>query len=79
MKIWNLNKLSGVLAVFNCQRAGTWPGLENSIQLDGLELSGEISPADIEYLTEIASQLWAGDFAVFSFKSGFLFFFETRC
>ncbi|KAL8463083.1 hypothetical protein ACS0TY_033923 [Phlomoides rotata] len=72
MKIWNLNKVSGVVAVFNCQGAGTWPGLENSVQLDSLELCGEISPADIDYLAEIAPQSWARDFAVFSFKSGAL-------
>ncbi|KAK4386774.1 putative galactinol--sucrose galactosyltransferase 2 [Sesamum angolense] len=54
MKIWNLNKLTGVLAVFNCQGAGTWPGLENSVQTNSLELAGKISPADIEYLSEIS-------------------------
>lgn len=68
MKIWNLNKLSGVLAVFNCQGAGNWPGLESSSHINGLELSGEIFPSDIDYLTEISSD--SGDFAVFSFKSG---------
>ncbi|KAH6774872.1 hypothetical protein C2S52_000147 [Perilla frutescens var. hirtella] len=72
MKIWNLNKLCGVLGVFNCQGAGAWPGLENSVQLDSLELTGEITPADIEYLNEITLQPWTGDFAVFSFKSGSL-------
>lgn len=71
MKIWNMNNASGVIAVFNCQGAGTWPGLENSVQLDSLDLSGEISPADIDYLAEIVPQPWARDFAVFSFKSGF--------
>ncbi|XP_042039687.1 probable galactinol--sucrose galactosyltransferase 2 [Salvia splendens] len=73
MKIWNHNKFCGVLAVFNCQGAGAWPGLENTVQRDGLELTGDISPADIEYLTEIDLQPQTGDFAVFSFKSGFLF------
>ncbi|XP_057795142.1 probable galactinol--sucrose galactosyltransferase 2 isoform X2 [Salvia miltiorrhiza] len=72
MKIWNLNKFCGVLAVFNCQGAGTWPGLENTVQRDGLELTGEISPTNIEYLTEIDLQPRTGDFAVFSFKSGSL-------
>lgn len=70
MKIWNHNKFCGVLAVFNCQGAGAWPGLENTVQRDGLELTGDISPADIEYLTEIDLQPQTGDFAVFSFKSG---------
>ncbi|KAL1566900.1 galactinol--sucrose galactosyltransferase [Salvia divinorum] len=72
MKIWNLNKFCGVLAVFNCQGAGAWPGLENTMQRDGLELTGDISPTDIEYLTEIDLQARTGEFAVFSFKSGFL-------
>ncbi|KAL0310807.1 UNVERIFIED_CONTAM: putative galactinol--sucrose galactosyltransferase 2 [Sesamum angustifolium] len=72
MKIWNLNKLTGVLAVFNCQGAGTWPGLENSVQTNSLELAGKISPADIEYLSEISPESWDGEFAVFSFKSGSL-------
>ncbi|KAL0321028.1 UNVERIFIED_CONTAM: putative galactinol--sucrose galactosyltransferase 2 [Sesamum radiatum] len=72
MKIWNLNKLTGVLAVFNCQGAGTWPGLENSVQTNDLELAGKISPADIEYLSEISPESWDGEFAVFSFKSGSL-------
>lgn len=71
MKIWNHNKVCGVLAVFNCQGAGAWPGLDNTIQRDDLELTGDISPADIEYLTEIDLQPGTGDFAVFSFKSGF--------
>ncbi|KAL0300916.1 UNVERIFIED_CONTAM: putative galactinol--sucrose galactosyltransferase 2 [Sesamum radiatum] len=72
MKIWNLNKLTGVLAVFNCQGAGTWPGLENSVQTNSLELAGKISPADIEYLSEISPESWDGEFAVLSFKSGSL-------
>ncbi|GFQ05983.1 probable galactinol--sucrose galactosyltransferase 2 [Phtheirospermum japonicum] len=72
MKIWNMNKLSGVLAVFNCQGAGAWPGVDNSAQANGVELSGDISPADIELLDEISPEPSAGDFAVFSFKSGSL-------
>ncbi|KAL3614921.1 hypothetical protein CASFOL_040582 [Castilleja foliolosa] len=72
MKIWNMNKLSGVLAVFNCQGSGTWPGLDYSAQPNAVELSGDISPADIELLDEISPEQSAGDFAVFSFKSGSL-------
>ncbi|PIN13264.1 Galactinol--sucrose galactosyltransferase [Handroanthus impetiginosus] len=72
MKIWNLNKLTGVLAVFNCQGAGTWPGLDSDPKIDALELSGVISPSDIEFLGEISPESLDGDFAVFSFKSGSL-------
>ncbi|KAK4491878.1 hypothetical protein RD792_002658 [Penstemon davidsonii] len=73
LKIWNLNKLTGVLAVFNCQGAGTWPGFENALQVNGLELSGKVSPSDINYLNKISPNSWTGEFAVFSFKSGSLF------
>ncbi|KAG8365325.1 hypothetical protein BUALT_Bualt18G0092900 [Buddleja alternifolia] len=72
MKIWNMNKVTGVLAVFNCQGAGTWPGFNSSSQIDGLDLSGSISPSDIDYLDEISPETGPGDFAVFSFKSGSL-------
>ncbi|XP_051133904.1 probable galactinol--sucrose galactosyltransferase 2 [Andrographis paniculata] len=71
MKIWNMNKVTGVLAVFNCQGAGTWPGLQKSIQVENSELSGHISPSDIDYLAEISPrQHWNGDYAVYSFQSG---------
>ncbi|CAA3028949.1 probable galactinol--sucrose galactosyltransferase 2 [Olea europaea subsp. europaea] len=70
LKIWNLNKITGVLAVFNCQGAGTWPGMESTVQLDRIELVGKISPADIEYLDEVSPKSCTGDFAMFSFRSG---------
>ncbi|KAF5183437.1 Stachyose synthase [Thalictrum thalictroides] len=73
LKIWNLNTLSGVLGVFNCQGAGGWPGLETNIQNDSnLELSGQISPDDIEYFKEVSGDFWTGDCAVFSFNTGSL-------
>ncbi|KAL7103130.1 hypothetical protein ACP275_08G162000 [Erythranthe tilingii] len=70
MKIWNLNQLSGVLAVFNCQGAGNWPGFESSLDINGVDLFGEISPSDIDYISETLSDSFEGDFAVFSFKTG---------
>lgn len=71
LKIWNLNKISGVLGVFNCQGAGSWPGRDSSNQNNSSsELSGLVSPSDIEYLKEISEYSSAGDFAVFSFNTG---------
>ncbi|XP_068642048.1 probable galactinol--sucrose galactosyltransferase 2 [Aristolochia californica] len=72
LKIWNVNKLSGVIGIFNCQGAGVWPGLETVGTQNSSQsfLTGHVSPTDVEYLEEIAGELWTGDCAVFSFKSG---------
>lgn len=73
LKIWNLNKFTGVIGVFNCQGAGSWPCLEKTIQKDDSpEISGQVSPADIEYFEEVSGDLWTGDCAVFSFNTGSL-------
>lgn len=74
LKIWNLNKMTAVVAVFNCQGGGTWPGMEHFEQIhDSVELSGEISPSDVEYLEEISPGGQSNaDYAVFSFQSGSL-------
>ncbi|KAK1310799.1 putative galactinol--sucrose galactosyltransferase 2 [Acorus calamus] len=75
LKIWNLNTYSGVLGVFNCQGAGTWPCLDN-VKNDSdatpSNLTGCVSPSNIEYLEEVAGDNWTGDCAVFSFNSGSL-------
>ncbi|PIN23071.1 Galactinol--sucrose galactosyltransferase [Handroanthus impetiginosus] len=77
LKIWNLNKLSGVVGVFNCQGAGNWPlkdGLENkpSSSSKALVLSGHVSPQDIDFLGEVANERWSGDCAVYAFHTGSL-------
>lgn len=73
MKIWNLNKLTGVVAAFNCQGSGTWPGMENnSTVTNAVVLSGKISPADIDNIDEISPEPRDRDFAIFSFRSGSL-------
>ncbi|ESR34146.1 hypothetical protein CICLE_v10004399mg [Citrus x clementina] len=76
LKIWNLNKCTGVIGVFNCQGAGSWPCTEkeSSVQenVDSV-ISGKVSPADVEYLEEVSGKQWTGDCAVFSFNTGSLF------
>lgn len=73
LKIWNLNKCTGVIGVFNCQGAGSWPCTEkeSSVQenVDSV-ISGKVSPADVEYLEEVSGKQWTGDCAVFSFNTG---------
>ena len=75
LKIWNLNKFSGVVGAFNCQGAGKWPCKdkthdENTSTSNPLALSGQVSPMDVEFLEELAGENWTGDCAVFAFNSG---------
>ncbi|KAJ4822523.1 hypothetical protein Tsubulata_048068 [Turnera subulata] len=75
LKIWNLNKLSGVLGVFNCQGAGSWPMKQATEEMHRPSstpsiLSGHVSPNDVEFLEEVAGEDWTGDFAVYAFNSG---------
>ncbi|KAJ4829925.1 hypothetical protein Tsubulata_012117 [Turnera subulata] len=80
-EIWNLNKCTGVIGVFNCQGAGTWPLMEvaedtdhhhHQEQVGADQISGTVSPADVEYLEEASGELWTGDCAVYSFNAGSL-------
>ncbi|KAL4627995.1 hypothetical protein ACB092_05G205800 [Castanea dentata] len=73
LKIWNLNKCTGVLGVFNCQGAGTWPCSKSIAQEDlSSELSVKVSPTDIEYFEEVSGNFWTGDCAVLSSSTGSL-------
>ncbi|XP_047956761.1 probable galactinol--sucrose galactosyltransferase 2 [Salvia hispanica] len=73
LKIWNLNKLTGVVGVFNCQGAGCW-SLRDAEQQDPkpISLSGSVSPRDLEFLEEITDERWNGDCAIYSFHTGSL-------
>lgn len=74
LKIWNLNKLSGVVGVFNCQGAGSWPLKQTAKDMAKANtpssISGRVSPCDVEFLEEVAGENWNGDCAVYAFNSG---------
>lgn len=77
LKIWNLNKLTGLLGVFNCQGAGAWPlkqgGLEKPISaLTFPPISDNMCPLNIEFLEEVTGKNWNGACAVHAFNSGYL-------
>ncbi|KAK6261843.1 hypothetical protein QUC31_007659 [Theobroma cacao] len=74
LKIWNLNKLSGVIGVFNCQGAGSWPMKQATEDLTSTpsSISGNMSPCDVEFIEEVAGENWNGDCAVYAFNSGSL-------
>ncbi|XP_077237512.1 putative galactinol--sucrose galactosyltransferase 2 isoform X2 [Tasmannia lanceolata] len=72
LKIWNLNTFSGIIGIFNCQGAGTWPCLDivkNESSSKPSCHEGHVSPVDVEYLEEVAGGNWTGDCAVFSFNT----------
>lgn len=74
LKIWNLNKLAGIVGIFNCQRAGKWPPIAGSQCLpppgSAPLLAGSVSPLDVEFLEEVADESLNGDCAVYAFNSG---------
>ncbi|XP_074294671.1 putative galactinol--sucrose galactosyltransferase 2 isoform X2 [Silene latifolia] len=73
LKIWNLNQLSGIIGVFNCQGVGVWPWYDNLQDTSTPEvISGRVSPNDVEFLEDIAGDEWQGDCAVYAFYSGSL-------
>ncbi|KAA0057808.1 putative galactinol--sucrose galactosyltransferase 2 isoform X1 [Cucumis melo var. makuwa] len=78
LKIWNLNKLTGVIGVFNCQGAGHWPLMEvakneETSTCTKLTLTGSFCPNDVEFLEDVAGENWDGDCAVYAFNSGLTF------
>lgn len=78
LKIWNLNKLTGVVGVFNCQGSGTWPMKQalDSTQ-NSASISGRVGPLDVEFLEEIAGETWTEDCAVYAFNTGILHCFSA--
>ncbi|XP_047980015.1 probable galactinol--sucrose galactosyltransferase 2 [Salvia hispanica] len=74
LKIWNLNKVTGVVGAFNCQGAGSWPmkasePVETSAPT-ATSISGRVGPNDVEFLEEIVGENWLGDSVVYAFNSG---------
>ncbi|KAF7838231.1 putative galactinol--sucrose galactosyltransferase 2 [Senna tora] len=57
LKIWNLNKVSGVIGVFNCQGAGSWPLKPEEAKPTHISISGKVKPMDVEFLQEVAGML----------------------
>jgi raffinose synthase len=72
LKIWNLNKLTGVIGVFNCQGAGSWPMKPLEATPTHLTISGKIRPIDVEFLEEVAGENWNGDCILYAFNAGLL-------
>ena len=63
LKIWNLNKYSGVVGAFNCQGAG-WCKVEKRIRIHDASpgtLSSFVSASDVDLIAQVAGAGWRGD------------------
>nr|GLL20413.1 probable galactinol--sucrose galactosyltransferase 6 isoform X2 [Ipomoea trifida] len=73
LKIWNMNKYTGVLGVYNCQGAA-WNAVErkNTFHQTGTEaITGYVRGRDVHSLSEAALDSdWSGDCAVYSHNKG---------
>lgn len=72
LKVWNVNKCSGVVGVFNCQGAG-WCKVVKKIRIHDASpgtLSGSVSAADVDSIPQVAGADWNGEVVVYSFRSG---------
>ncbi|KAL5986681.1 putative galactinol--sucrose galactosyltransferase 2 [Asimina triloba] len=72
LKIWNMNKCSGVVGVFNCQGAG-WCKVTKKTRIHDESpgiLTGTIRAGDAEFINQFASRDWNGQVVVFVYRSG---------
>ncbi|KAK4281875.1 hypothetical protein QN277_013321 [Acacia crassicarpa] len=72
LKIWNLNKCSGVVGIFNCQGAG-WCKVEKKTRVHDASpgtLTGSVRASDVDLITQVAGGDWDGNTIAYSYKSG---------
>jgi len=72
LKIWNLNKYTGIMGIFNCQGAG-WCKVEKKNRIHDsspMTLSGSVRAQDVDFLPRIAGDGWKGDTVLYAHRSG---------
>ncbi|KAL5537478.1 hypothetical protein UlMin_045066 [Ulmus minor] len=72
LKIWNVNKCSGVVGVFNCQGAG-WCKITKKTRIHDESpgtLTGSVCATDVDVLSQIAGTDWNGEVVLYAYKSG---------
>ncbi|XXG52161.1 hypothetical protein AAC387_Pa03g0545 [Persea americana] len=81
LKIWNMNKYTGVLGVYNCQGAA-WSAVEKRPMFHHTKaevLSGAVRARDVHHLAEAATDPdWNGDCVVYRHKDGELVCLPTN-
>ncbi|GKV32595.1 hypothetical protein SLEP1_g41189 [Rubroshorea leprosula] len=72
LKVWNVNKCSGVVGVFNCQGAG-WCKVTKKTRIHDASpgtLTGSVRATDVEPIAQIAGSDWKGETIVYAHRSG---------
>ncbi|CAL1353267.1 unnamed protein product [Linum trigynum] len=75
LKVWNVNKCTGVVGVFNCQGAG-WCKVEKKTRIHNTSpgtLTASVRATDVDSIAEIAGDDWNGETIVYAYRSGELF------
>ncbi|KAJ7976799.1 Alkaline alpha-galactosidase seed imbibition protein [Quillaja saponaria] len=72
LKIWNLNKCSGVVGVFNCQGAGWCKDTKRTRIHDESPgtLTGSVRATDVDLMSQVFGADWKGDTVVYAYRSG---------
>ncbi|KAK4479519.1 hypothetical protein RD792_015035 [Penstemon davidsonii] len=73
LKIWNMNKYTGVLGVYNCQGAA-WNSIERKNtfhQTKSEAITGYVRGRDVHHISDVAlDSNWDGTVALYSHKTG---------
>lgn len=75
LKIWNLNKCTGVVGVFNCQGAG-WCRIAKKTRIHDTApgtLTGSVCASDVDLISKVVGPDWKGETIVYAYKSGTYF------
>ncbi|KAF0910938.1 hypothetical protein E2562_005335 [Oryza meyeriana var. granulata] len=72
LKIWNVNKCTGVVGVFNCQGAG-WCRITKKTRVHDTApgtLTGSVRADDVDAIANLAGPDWTGEAVVYAYRSG---------
>lgn len=72
LKVWNVNKCSGVVGAFNCQGAG-WCKVTKKTRIHDASpgtLTGSVQATDVDTIAQIAGPSWTGDTVAYAYRSG---------
>ncbi|KAJ1293072.1 hypothetical protein BS78_01G040000 [Paspalum vaginatum] len=72
LKIWNVNKCTGVVGVFNCQGAG-WCRVTKKTRVhdpDPGTLTGSVRADDVDAIAGLAPPDWDGEVVVYTYRAG---------
>ncbi|CAN4120260.1 unnamed protein product [Withania somnifera] len=72
LKIWNVNKCTGVVGVFNCQGAGWCKVIKKTRIHDASPgtLTTAVQTTDVDTIAQLAGPGWNGDSVAYCFRSG---------